>query len=155
MLRQPQLHNSIWDSHACVCTSLPPEPNTAQRFTHIFAHNKKQQQQQITILSVVATGDTGASIKVWLSLSQVVQENDDSWQLTGRGPPQKYAPSPFIPTVIPPILTFSSFTSHTQSFLSLSHAGWWSNNSCCGTCLDSLTLLIITRWAACLHIMPF
>lgn len=54
-------------------------------------------------------GDRGVSARVWHALSQVVQENDDSWQLTVWHPPLKKS-SPTSPCVIlpPPLSLFTS-----------------------------------------------
>lgn len=150
MLRQPQLHSSITRAHMHVCASLPLELYTTHRLGYTHTNNP-----------VVAMGDRGVSARVWHALSQVVQENDDSWQLTVWHPPPLKKFSPTSPCVILPLsLSLHIFTSPFLSlslplFLTLFFACWlWSNNSS-STCLDSSTFMKISMWAACFPVYVF
>lgn len=155
MLRQPQLHSSITRAHVHVCAPHYLQSPTQHIQTHAHAHTHIHNP-------AVAMGDRGVSARVWHALSQVAQENDDSWQLAVWHPPKNlphpHSPSPSVSFSLPSSL--SLFTSSHLSlslslFLTLSHACWlWSNNST-STCLDSSTFMKITMWAACFPLYVF
>lgn len=135
MLRQPQLHNQ--GPRASVGTSLPPESRRQNTRTHTRSCTRSDAHNP-----AVAMGDRGVSTRVWHALSQVAQENDDSWQLTVWHPPhpphpQKSAPPlplpphPSHPPTLPSVRIFTSLSIPLQCLL------WYSNST--STCLDSST----------------
>ena len=161
MLRQPQLHSSITRAHVHACAPHYLQSPTQHAHTHTHTHTRTHLRARIHN-PAVAMGDRGVSARVWHALSQVAQENDDSWQLAVWHPPpkkKKSAPPPLPhrhPSRSPSLSVSPLFTSSHLSlslslslFLTLSHACWlWSNNST-STCLDSSTFMKITMWAAC------
>lgn len=115
MLRQPQLHSSITRAHVHVCAPHYLQSPTQHTHTHTLTYTLTHIHNP-----AVAMGDRGVSARVWHALSQVAQENDDSWQLAVWHPPKNSAPSPLplaIRLVLPPSLSLSPL--FTFSHLSL------------------------------------
>lgn len=112
MLRQPQLHSSITRAHVHVCAPhylrSPTQHTHTLTYTLTHIHNP-----------AVAMGDRGVSARVWHALSQVAQENDDSWQFAVWHPP-KICPTPSPSPSVSLSLPLSLSPLFTSSHLSLS-----------------------------------